>query len=162
VTSDHDHDCVCRAGLESPRHYAEAFGPRAADGLWFEVHPENLMVEGGAAPWRGSETIRANIRFRCTASRSHSRRTRSPIAPTCCGSPSWSAGSSPRLCPSISPGQPGGAPIVPILLPFPRTDEAAGTGLPTTSLAPRMRWGGPIAIEKPGALPAESIAHELG
>ncbi len=35
------------AGLGlKPRHYDEALAA-AADGLWFEVHPENYMVEGG-------------------------------------------------------------------------------------------------------------------
>ena len=35
------------AGLGlKPAHYAEALAARA-DGLWFEVHPENYMVDGG-------------------------------------------------------------------------------------------------------------------
>ena len=49
---------VATAGLGlKPRHYAEALAA-PADGLWFEVHPENLMVEGGPRlAWL--ETIRA-------------------------------------------------------------------------------------------------------
>ena len=35
------------AGLGlKPQHYAEALAC-GAEGLWFEVHPENYMVEGG-------------------------------------------------------------------------------------------------------------------
>lgn len=38
---------VASAGLGlKPQHYAEALAA-PADGLWFEVHPENYMVEGG-------------------------------------------------------------------------------------------------------------------
>jgi uncharacterized protein (UPF0276 family) len=40
-----------------PRHYEEAFAA-PADGLWFEVHPENYMVDGGPRlAWL--ETIRS-------------------------------------------------------------------------------------------------------
>ena len=46
------------AGLGlKPRHYEEAFAA-PADGLWFEVHPENYMVDGGPRlAWL--ETIRS-------------------------------------------------------------------------------------------------------
>ena len=49
---------VPSAGLGlKPQHYAEALAA-PADGLWYEVHPENYMVEGGPRlAWL--ETIRA-------------------------------------------------------------------------------------------------------
>ncbi|MGQ0751404.1 MAG: MNIO family bufferin maturase [Betaproteobacteria bacterium] len=49
---------VLTAGLSlKPQHYEAALN-RAADGLWFEVHPENYMVDGGPRlAWL--ETIRA-------------------------------------------------------------------------------------------------------
>jgi uncharacterized protein (UPF0276 family) len=41
-----------------PEHFAEA-ERRVADGLWFEVHPENYMIDGGPR-LRALERIRAN------------------------------------------------------------------------------------------------------
>jgi len=41
-------DCLTAGVSLKPQHYAEALAA-TADGLWFEVHPENYMDEGGQA-----------------------------------------------------------------------------------------------------------------
>ena len=55
------------AGLGfKPQHFSEALASPAV-GLWFEVHAENYMVDGGRAS-RCSRPFAASASFRFTAS----------------------------------------------------------------------------------------------
>jgi uncharacterized protein (UPF0276 family) len=135
------------AGLGlKPRHFAEALAA-PADGLWFEVHPENYMVEGGPRlAWL--EAIRA----------------RHPVALHGVAL-SLAAAARPdpdhlrRLAALVDRVQPAivsehlawsawrGA-YHPDLLPFPRTDEALARIADNVARA-QDALGRPIAIENP-------------
>jgi hypothetical protein len=82
------HPLTAGLGLK-PVHYAEAFDCPAA-GLWFEVHPENYLVDGGPRlAWLE--------RMRWPAARDR-------LPPSSSASRGWSIGSNRHWSPDISHG----------------------------------------------------------
>ena len=154
-----DHDApTAGLGLRSP-HYADA-ADAAASGLWFEVHSENYMVDGGPRlAWL--ETIR----------------TRHPLSLHGVGL-SLGADADPdpehlarlnRLVQRFEPfivsehlaWSTWNGVYSPDLLPIPRSHRGAASEWPTTFSGPKTRSNGAILVENPShylAIPG----HEYG
>ena len=134
----------------SPQHFEEALAC-PADGLWFEVHPENYMVDGGPRlAWL--EAIRARhplslhgVALSLAADAPPDARASRAAAPR------WSSASSRRSSPSISRGRRGAAPTTPTCCRFRAPSEALRASPATSSrvqdaLRPAHRHREPVAL----------------
>jgi hypothetical protein len=135
------------AGLGlKPQHYEKALAA-APDGLWFEVHPENYMVEGGPRlAWLDAIRARHPVALH-------------GVALSLAGAAKPDAAHLRRLCALVRRVQPAlvsehlawstwRSAYRPDLLPFPRTDEALSRIADNVDRV-QDALGRPIAIENP-------------
>lgn len=138
------------------QHFAEALASDAA-GLWFEVHAENYMVEGGPR-LAMLEALRA---ARPLSLHGVGLSLASPAAPD-----RWHLAALKRLVDRFEPFLVSehlawsriGSHCVPDLLPFPRSDEALGH-IARNIDAVQQALGRPILIENP-SLYLALVGHE--
>ena len=149
---------VPSAGLSlKPQHYAEALAA-PADGLWFEVHPENYMVDGGPRlTWLESIRARHPLSLHGVAlslaadeepDRAHLARLVELVRRF-----------EPALVSEHLAWSTWRGSYRPDLLPFPRTDEALARIADNISRA-QEALRRPIAIENPAHY-LRIDAHEL-